>query len=301
MLHPRITKTVSVLFAGLLLTACASAPPKSAVALNVAGDLGNSAAYKGKKIAVSGMNVSLGVHLERLTLLSGEGHTGKKLAGAALAGAFTLMGAGSGTDFASREPVEDHLAEADAKKISADIAKILAGALQASKIEVMDFKAVQSLPSFAKAEGEKGITKDTQFIKGKMFNPDLYLGYYNIPAAGFKFRSAGIFSGTSSDDFSASVQEATGAPLVLVWQANVVNDRKVMRVRDLTLRCYGKREGWMGGNGKLLLSLSVNPDEISVPSGESHKNLEYWNALSPKFDAAAKAIAERLAFQLAAK
>jgi hypothetical protein len=295
------TKTVSVLLAALVLTACATSAPKSSVSLNVAGGLGNPAAIKGKKLAVSGINVSEGVHLERLTLLSGEGHTGKKLASAALAGAFTMMGAGAGTDFASREPVEDHLSEADAKKMGDDIAKILNNALQASGLDMMDNKAVQALPAFAKSEGEKGLTKDTQFIKGKMFNPDLYLGYYNVPVAGFKYRSAGIFSGASSDDFAAAIQDATGSPLVLAWQVNVVNDRKVMRVRDLTLRCYGKREGWMGGNGKLLLSLSVNPDEISVPSGESHKNLEYWKALSPKFEEAAKAIAERLAFQISAK
>lgn len=49
--------------------------------------------------------------LERLTLLSGEGHTGKKVAGAAGAAALTMLGLGSGQDMAAREPLEEHLSQ----------------------------------------------------------------------------------------------------------------------------------------------------------------------------------------------
>lgn len=292
----RFTKLPAVLFASLVLVGCASAPPKSEIALNANGQINNVDALKDKKLPVSGMNVNLGVHLERLTLLSGEGHTGKKIASGLLAGAASLAGARGGTDFASREPVEDHLSEADAKKINADIAKMLSSALQKAGVETADSKSVVTLPAYVKLKGETKIKTDTQMAKGKMLSPDYYFGLYQMPTAGFKYMSGGLLGGGPKDAATAAM--SIGAPASIDWEVDIVNDRKVMRVRNLTLRVWASTPSLFGNMTAPQLTISVNPDEISVPSGESHKNLEYWNALSPKFEVAANAIAERLAFSL---
>jgi len=292
----RFTKLPAVLFASLVLVGCASAPPKSEIALNANGQINNVDALKDKKLPVSGMNVNLGVHLERLTLLSGEGHTGKKIASGLLAGAASLAGARGGTDFASREPVEDHLSEADAKKINADIAKMLSSALQKAGVETADSKSVVTLPAYVKLKGETKIKTDTQMAKGKMLSPDYYFGLYQMPTAGFKYMSGGLLGDGPKDAATAAM--SIGAPASIDWEVDIVNDRKVMRVRNLTLRVWASTPSLFGNMTAPQLTISVNPDEISVPSGESHKNLEYWNALSPKFEVAANAIAERLAFSL---
>jgi len=268
--------------------------------LNANGQIINVEALKGKKLPVSGMNVNLGVHLERLTLLSGEGHTASKITSGLLAGAASLAGAGGGTDFASREPVEDHLTEADAKKINADIVKILNSALQKAGIDTADSKSVIALPAYAKLKGETKIKTDTQMVKGKMFNPDYYFGLYQMPTAGYKYMSGGLLSDGPKDAATAAIS-GTGTPASIDWEVDIVNDRKVMRIRNLTLRVWASTPSLFGNMTAPQLTVSVNPDEISVPSGESHKNLEYWNDLSRKFEVAAKAIAERLAFSLSKK
>lgn len=296
----RSEKLLAVLISSLILVGCASAPPKSEVALNAGGQINNAEALKGKKIPVSGINVTLGVHLERLTLLSGEGHTGTKIASGLMAGAASLAGVGAGTDFASREPVGEHLTEADAKKINADIAKILNSALQKAGVETADSKNVIALPAYAKLKGETKIKTDTQMVKGKMFNPDYYFGLYQMPTAGYKYLGGGIL-GDGPKDAATATMAGTGTPASIDWEVDIVNDRKVMRVRNLTLRVWASNPSLFGNITAPQLTLSVNPDEISVPSGESHKNLEYWNALSPKFEVAAKAIAERVAFGLSGK
>ena len=72
-------------------------------------------------MVVSGVNIRLGTVLERLTLLSGEGHGGKKAAGAAMALGLTLLGVG-GVDTASREPLAEQFLEDDARRIGNDLA-----------------------------------------------------------------------------------------------------------------------------------------------------------------------------------
>jgi hypothetical protein len=295
-----ISRLISLFFASLVLVGCASAPPKSDVALNVGGQIGNADALKGKKLPISGIQVNLGVHLERLTLLSGEGHTGSKITSGLMAGAATMIGAGGGIDFASREPVGEHFTEADAKKVNAEIVKILNAAMQKNGVDVADSKAVIALPAYAKLKGESKLKTDTQMVKGKMFNPDYYFGLYQMPTAGYKYLSGGILSDGPKDAATATMT-GMNVPASIDWEVDIVNDRKVMRVRNLTLRVWASNPSLFGNMTAPQLTISVNPDEISVPSGESHKNLEYWNALSPSFEKAANAIAQRLAFALTGK
>jgi hypothetical protein len=55
-----------------------------------------------------------------------------------------------------------------------------------------------------------------------------------------------------------------------------------------------------GGDDKPWGSVTLEPDSLSTPSGESHKNLEYWAALAPKFSAASREMIKRFADKLAA-
>jgi hypothetical protein len=114
-----------------------------------------------KKVAISGLNVRLGVHLERLTLLSGEGNTDKKITAGLLAGAMTLMGAGGGIDFADKEPLEEHLSSADAQQIADGLARLLVDAVAQSGLELVPPAEVTAAAAYAGVEGESKISTDT--------------------------------------------------------------------------------------------------------------------------------------------
>jgi hypothetical protein len=255
-----------------------------------------------RKVAVSGMNIKLGVHLERLTLISGEGNTEKKVMSGLLAGAATLLGGGRGRgiDFAEKEPIEDHLTSADAQRIAEEIGNMLMDATTQSGFDLVPASVVTSAPGYVDVEGESGLTTDTENIKGSLFKPSYFFGYQQVPVMGYKFRKRGLFGGFS-DNASTRVREIAGVPMTLAWTVAVVNDRKVMRVRELTVNFYGQGFGAMdGGDDKPWGSVSIEPDSLSTPSGESHKNLEYWSALAPKFGAASREMIKRFADKLAA-
>lgn len=254
-----------------------------------------------KKVAISAMNLKLGVHLERLTLLSGEGNTEKKVMSGLLAGAVTLMGAGRGIDFADKEPLEEHLSSADAQKIADDIARLLAEAVSASGLELVPPKTVTAAPGYAATEGEAKITTDTENIRGSLFKPSYFFAYQQVPVMGYKFRKKpSLFFGIPTDSASARVREIAGVPLTLAWTVSIVNDRKVMRVNELTLNCFGPAAASGGAvDDKLWASVSIEPDSISASSGESHKNLDYWSTMAPKFSDATKAMTKSVADKFA--
>jgi hypothetical protein len=254
-----------------------------------------------KKVAVSAMNVKLGVHLERLSLVSGEGHSDKKLTAGLLAGAATLLGGVGGADFAEKEPLEDHLPAADAQVIANEIGKMLTVAVEQSGLELVPAKVITSAPGYAAIEGDAKITTDTENIKGNLFKPSYFFGYQQVPIMGYKFRKKHtVLFGAQSDEASTRVRELANVPMTLAWTVSVVNDRKVMRVRELTLTCFGQGAGPMSsGDDKVWATVSIDPDSISTPSGESHKNLEYWAALSPKLAEATKTMMKRVSEKLA--
>lgn len=252
-----------------------------------------------KKVAISAMNVRLGVHLERLTLLSGEGNTGKKVTAGLLAGATSLIGMGGGIDFAEKEPIEEHLPAADAQTIADDIAKLLSEAVAHSGMELVAPTSVTASAGYGSTEGETKITYDTENIKGSLFKPAYFFGYHQVPVLGYKYRKKSFFDLVSSDTTATRVREVAGVPLTLAWSVSVVNDRKVMRVRELTLYCFGPASASASKEDKLWASVSLEPDALSVPSGESHKNLAYWAALSPQVGALTKDMAKRVATQFA--
>ena len=251
------------------------------------------------KIVIGTVNIRLGVHLERMTLLSGEGHAGEKLASGLLAGAASLMGAGAG-DYAMREPINDHFPEADAKKIADDIAKMLSDVIVKNGLEIVDPQDVVKVPAFATLKGQDKNTTEVENIKGGLFKPSFYFVYHRIPVLGYKYRERGMFEGVT-DDYSRAIRDATGVPISFSLTVSIVNDRKLMRVRELTLQCLGKTQGYMSNSDNILATISVMPDEINVPTGESHKNLDYWAALSPKFEMAVKTMVGHLVEKLPSK
>jgi hypothetical protein len=250
-----------------------------------------------RKVAISGINVRLGVHLERLTLISGEGNTDKKVMAGLLAGAATLLGGRGGADWAEKEPLEEHLAAADAQAIADEIGLALVDAVTRSGLEVVPPADVTALPAYVALEGESNITTDTENVKGNLIKPSYFFGYQQVPVLGYKFRKKpAILFGVPSDSASTPVRLVTGVPLTLSWRIAIVNDRKVMRVRELTLESWGKGNGMLAdGDDKPWGSISIEPDALNVASGESHKNREYWAALAPRFAETANAMALRLA------
>ncbi len=255
-----------------------------------------------KNVALNAVNVKLGVHLERLTLISGEGNMDKKITAGLLAGAMTLLGGVGGGDFAEKEPLEEHLSSADAQHIADEIGTILTQAVQQSGLELVPPETITTAPGYAGVEGESKLTTDTENIKGNLFKPSYFFGYQQVPVLGYKFRKKPSFLfGTPSDNAATRVREIAGTPLTLSWSVSVVNDRKVMRVRELALIFWGQGAGSMSGaDDKPWASIALEPDSLNVATGESHKNLEYWSALAPGFTEAAKTMAKRIAEKFAA-
>ena len=129
--------------------------------------------------------------LSGCTLLSGEGHTGKKVGGALLAVTATIAGAGGGQDFASREPVEEHFLPDDARKIALEVGQMLESQLKVGDATLIGPDAVAALPAYAELEGETEIDIKKEYVKGKMFQPDYYFGIMHrairqveVPGAG---------------------------------------------------------------------------------------------------------------------
>ena len=162
-------------------------------------------------------------------------------------------------------------------------------------------ESITSAPAYVAAEGETKITTDTENIKGSLFKPSYFFGYQQVPVLGYKFRKKpSLFFGVPTDNASTRVREIAGVPLTFSWNVTVVNDRKVMRVRELTLNCFGLAAATgTPGDDKLWASVSIEPDSISAPSGESHKNLEYWSTMAPQFLDAAKAMSKLVADKFA--
>lgn len=252
-----------------------------------------------KKVAISAVNVKVGVHLERLTLLSGEGNTDKKITAGLIAGAMTILGGSGGMDFAEKEPLQEHLPPADAQRIADEIGTMLKDAVNQSGLELVAPETVTATPGYAAVEGETKITTDTEKIKGGMFRPDYFFGYQQVPVLGYKFlnKSASFF-GVPSNAAATRVREVAAVPLTLAWSVALVNDRKVMRVRKLSLSFWGQSNG--SGEDMQWASIELAPDSLSVPSGESHKNLEYWAAMAPSFADTVKTMVKRAADKFAA-
>lgn len=279
-------------FLGMLVVAglaCASVQAKGTPEWKEAGN-----AYKGKSavpvrsLAVGAVNVDVGVHLERLTLLSGEGHTGKKVASGLLAGALALGGVG-GVDTASREPIEEHLTPEDAKKIAADVAQVVCARFKTLPgLKVYTCDEVTNSPFYKDVTGSYEQDDHKKGVQDGRWGAEYYFGYYSSPAGGYKYRPLEKFS-FSDKNFSPAVRQSLGVDAVAQVNLFLANTRKEFRIQDMSVKLTGIT--WSGQKGGDLPTLTYTLDDagaVAIPleGKDSDKdNYGAWLALKPQFEA----------------
>jgi hypothetical protein len=244
---------------------------------------------EGKKVVVASVNIKTGVSLERLTLFSGEGNTEKKIFSGLLAGVVSLAG-GKG-DFASREPIEEHLKQEDAEKIAADTLALLIERLKAAGLDVQGPKAVVEAPDYAAVKGEEKTVKVVESEEGRLFKKGYYYGVYQTPVAGMKYREVSGFALMNTDLYSSALQ-LTNTSGALHINLGFINDKSTFAVTNLSINVYARAKGSTKPNSSFSADLK-NMTEFSVPSG-GKDTTAYWAALKPKlevlFDDAGKRI-----------
>lgn len=252
-------------------------------------------AYKSKMaapvraLAVGAVNVDVGIHLERLTLLSGEGHTGKKVASGLLAGALTLSGMGAGIDTASREPIEEHLTPEDARKIAAEVAQLVADHFK--KLEGLKVYAgdeVTASPFYQAVTGQTTLDIHKKGFQDGRWGAEYYFGYYSTPAGNYKYRPLEKFS-FSDKSFSPAVRQSLGVDAVAQVNVFLVNTRKDFRIHEMSVKVTGL--GYAGQKGGDMPTLTFNLEDagaVAVPLEGKDKdkdNYGAWQALKPQFEA----------------
>lgn len=265
---------------------------------------GNSLQYSAtpvNRLVVANVQSKVGVSLERLTLISGEGHDDKKITAGLLAGAATLLsmragggiGGAGGIDFAEREPIEDHLSKDDARRIGEEALAIVVEQLRAAGIAVDGPDKVAAAPFMAEAKGETDVSTDSAQDKGSLFRKAYYYGFYCTPIAGLKYRKPGMFEGMGDNDYYPKARAAAGAAGALDLTIGFYNDKKVFGLHEFQGRIWGQVKG-REPDMPMYAELLKNKDEFTVPSG-GKDTLAYWQAMRPKFEAIAAAFAARLA------
>ena len=237
-------------------------------------------------MAVSGLNIRLGTGLERLTVLTGEGHAGKKAAGAVLAVGLTLLGGAAGTDTASREPLREHFFEDDARRIGAEIAESIQQHLAVPGVTLVPMEQVAEVAALRGPKISHELTDDTINIKGGRFKGDRYYGYYMVPVAPYGFRARPKLGFTIGDgDVAPAVRAAAGAQAALNVDVFLVNTRKAMQVQEFKVEVLTPQ---MIGRGRdtPVFVFDLPEGALSVPlAGEGHKdNYATWQQMRPQFD-----------------
>ena len=272
--------------------------------------------YKSSKVAplqtlaLGSVDVRVGTHLERLTLLSGEGHTGKKVAGAAGAVALSVLGMGAGQDMAAREPLEEHLSAEDARKIADEVAQSIQQHLVIPGVQLVAGEAVTGTPAYQSAHGGlTDVAKHTLEVKDGRFSPEYHYGIWTQPANGYAYRGpkGGMaskfgFGGNGpmwgDKTFSPAVRAAVGAQALMTVDVFLANTRKNFKVQEMKVRLLGPMRD--GGTDNIVLSyLLDNADALAVPVQGSHKdNYAQWQALRPAFEAKLQELSALLAAQV---
>ncbi|MEO8386675.1 MAG: hypothetical protein ABI583_15605 [Betaproteobacteria bacterium] len=250
-----------------------------------------------RKIVIAAANMRTGVSLERLTLLSGEGNTDKKITASLLAGATTLLNMKAGTgveiDFASREPINEHLKQEDAEKIAAEALDLLIARLKLAGLDVQGPQAVAAAEFYKTVSGEEKTTTDAEVKKGGLFKTGYFYGMYRTPVAGLKYRPTslmGAFGG--NNDFYGKAREAAKTGTALELNLGFYNDKKVFGVFNLSVSLYGRHAN--ASSDSLLLSSTLkNPTALTVPSGGKDA-YAYWTAMKPQFETLFDALAKQI-------
>jgi hypothetical protein len=264
-------------------------------------DQGNSLKYSAvplNKLVLANAQVKVGVSLERLSLISGEGHQDKKITAGLLAGAATLLsmkagGGARGIDFAEREPIQDHLSRDDATRIGQEALDIVLQKLRDTGLTVDGAEAVANAPFYAALPGDTGVTEDSASQDGGLFKKSYYYGFYQLPLAGLKVRKPGMFEAMGNEDLYPKARAAAGAGGALDVSLAFYNDKQVFGLFDMGLRLWGQVQG-RSSDMPLYALVLKNKDDFSVPSGGKDA-YAYWQAFKPRFEAIAVALAARVA------
>lgn len=253
-------------------------------------------------LVLANAQTRVGVQLERLTLLSGEGHTDKKVTSAVLAGALTLVGmrggvSMNGIDTAQREPIEDHLNVDDAKRINEEAVAIVLDKLKAAGVTVAGPEVVATAPFYAGLEGETTVGQDTAHQEGGLFKKSYHFGFYTTPVAGLKYRKPGLFEAVGNDTLYPPARAAAQTGGALDLQIAFFNDKKVFGLFEFGARIWGQVQGRNTDVPLLQLSLG-NKDDFTTPSG-GKDTYAYWLAFKPSFEQIATALAAQVAKAMA--
>lgn len=299
----------------LLLAGCASsmAMAKGTPVWKEQGNVYKSkTAVQVRSLALGAVNVDVGVHLERLTLVSGEGHTGKKVASGLLAGALTLAGGGGGIgggvqalgggaggiDTASREPLEEHLMPEDAKRIAADIAQIVTDSFKKMPgMKVFAGEEVTSSPFYKNITGSYEQDDHKKAVQDGRWGADYYFGYYSSPAGTYKYRPLEKFSFTDKD-FSPVVRQSLGVDAVATVSVFLANTREEFRIQDMSVKVTGiSYSGQKMGDMPTLTYVLEDSGAVAVPlNGKSDDKDNYaaWLNLKPQFEAQIDAVVAKI-------
>ncbi len=252
-----------------------------------------------RKIVIAAANMRAGVSLERLTLVSGEGNMDKKITAGLLAGATTLLnmktGGGVEIDFASREPIAEHMKQEDAEKIAAEALEMLIARLKAAGLEVEGPQAVANAEFYKTVSGETTVTTNPESAKGGLFKTGYFYGMYNVPVAGLKYRASSIRSIFGGDtEMYLKAREAAKTGTALELNLSFFNNKTVFGIFGMSASLYGRHAN-ASSDALLLTETLKNVKAFTVPSG-GKDSYAYWMAIKPQmetvFDSLAKNIVD---------
>lgn len=276
----------------VLCLSCAAAVAQSADWIGSAAGLKTMNKAQGKKIVLAAANVKVGVSLERLSLISGEGNMDKKLLGGAMA--LVANYAGIKGDFASREPIAEHLTQDDAEKIAVEATELLVAKFKAAGFEVEGPQAMIAAPFYTASKGEAKTNITAESQPGGLFKTGFYRGVYETSVMGMKYRDYSGFAGLNRDtETFTKARELASASSALELNLALVNNKTNFVISNLGVTLWGKFDG-SSTEFPAYTAVLKNAADFKVASGGTDTYL-YWLALKPQVELMFDDIAKRAA------
>lgn len=252
-----------------------------------------------KNLALVSVNVDMGVHLEKLTLISGEGHADKKAMGIAMAAVSQKLGVAG--DYAQREPVEDHFPVDDAKRIAQDVVQMLEAGLKPSDGTLVGTAAVAALPGYAALKGETDIDTAKENVDGGMFKADYFFGVLRVPAAPLKYRKPPMIY-MSDKELAPLVHRELKSDAAIEVELGMRNTREEIYLSNLVFMVFVPGSGKKADSHPVVFNLRLDGAErVRAPVTGSHKEAyRHWEALRPQVEPLVQQAAQQIRASLAA-
>lgn len=239
-----------------------------------------NAAVKPGKIAVSQINFRVATKLERLTLVSGEGHMAKKVMSGLLAGALSVAGIG-GVDTAGLEPLKEHLKPEDAKFLSDEFAKIVSEKFQPAGVTVIPAKSVAGAGFYQNVDGDKEM-KDKVYRDNKN---KIAWGTYYVPTDGLKYSESATREAYDKE-ISPAARKELGADATVGFTFGMSNDKKFLRLEDFRVTVWAQPKNYppfgpaKNADIAFFHARCEKPGKIGVPTGNEDIR-SAWKELKP--------------------